>query len=47
MDDGCIAIGFRGLKKRKAGRKEIRQFPVSEAVPGFWLMVEEKFGITR
>ncbi|HEX7305730.1 hypothetical protein [Lentzea sp.] len=45
VDDGCFAMTFHGRKKRRRGRKEIRQHPVADAVPAFWRMVEEKFGI--
>ena len=46
VDDGCFALTFLGRKKRGHGRKEIRQHPIGDAVPAFWAMVEEKFGIT-
>lgn len=45
VDDGCFAITFLGRKKRRRGRQEIRQHPVEDAVPAFWRMVEDKFGI--
>ncbi|NGY57370.1 hypothetical protein G7043_00340 [Lentzea sp. NEAU-D13] len=47
VDDGCFALTFLGRKKRRQGRREIQQHPVTEAVPAFWRMVEEKFGIKR
>lgn len=45
VDDGCFLITFNGRKKRKQERRETRQRPIAEAVPAFWAMVEEKFGI--
>ncbi|MDX8034484.1 hypothetical protein SK803_30060 [Lentzea sp. BCCO 10_0856] len=47
VDEGCFALTFLGRKRRKDGRQEIQQHPVGEAVPAFWRMVEEKFGIKR
>ncbi|MCX2955057.1 hypothetical protein [Lentzea sp. NEAU-D7] len=47
VDDGCFVLTFYGRKKRKRGRRVIERYPVAEAVPAFWRMVEEKFGITR
>lgn len=45
LDEGCMALVFHGRKKRREGRYALRQVPVAEAVPAFWAMVEEKFGI--
>ncbi|MFD5830888.1 hypothetical protein [Lentzea sp. NPDC060358] len=45
VGEGCFAITFSGRKKRREGRREIRQHPVADAVPAFWRMVEDKFGI--
>ena len=47
VEDGWFVLTFLGRKKRRHGRKEIQQHPVSEAVPAFWRMVDEKFGIRR
>ncbi|RAS61372.1 hypothetical protein C8D87_110323 [Lentzea atacamensis] len=46
VDDGCFALTFFGRKKRRHGREEIQQHPVADAVPAFWRLVEEKFGIS-
>ncbi|WP_086824268.1 hypothetical protein [Allokutzneria sp. NRRL B-24872] len=45
VEPGCFVLTFFGRKKRKHGREMIEQHPVAEAVPAFWRMVEEKFGI--
>lgn len=45
VDDGCFVLTFFGRKKRKQGRQVIEQHPVGDAVPVFWRMVGEKFGI--
>ncbi len=45
VDDGCFAMTFLGRKKRRQERREIRQHPVGDAVPAFWRMVEDRFGI--
>ncbi|MGW6936455.1 hypothetical protein ACWGE0_40795 [Lentzea sp. NPDC054927] len=39
--------GHMGLAFCNGRRREYRQYLVEEAVPAFWRMVEDKFGIKR
>jgi len=45
--DGHCVLVFDGRKRRRRGSHEIQEHPVAEAVPAFWRMVEDKFGIRR
>ncbi|ANZ38568.1 hypothetical protein BBK82_23405 [Lentzea guizhouensis] len=47
VDDGCFVLTFYGNKRRKRGCQVVEQHPVADAVPAFWRMVGEKFGVTR
>ncbi|MDX8145105.1 hypothetical protein SK854_23550 [Lentzea sp. BCCO 10_0061] len=47
VPEGFVMLTFNGRKKRRQGGREILQCPVVEAVPAFWRMVEDKFGIVR
>ncbi|KJK48703.1 hypothetical protein UK23_16175 [Lentzea aerocolonigenes] len=43
--DGCCVLVFQGRKRRGQGSHEVQERLVEEAVPAFWDMVGEKFGI--
>ncbi|MFD4670454.1 hypothetical protein ACFWNN_12005 [Lentzea sp. NPDC058450] len=45
--EGCCVLLFHGAKRRRQDSYDRQEVPVAEAVPAFWRMVEEKFGITR
>ncbi|WP_330273368.1 hypothetical protein OG205_42245 [Lentzea sp. NBC_00516] len=47
VPDGFVMLTFDGRKRRRQGAREIVQCPAEDAVPAFWRLVGEKFGITR
>ncbi|WP_344870898.1 hypothetical protein [Allokutzneria multivorans] len=46
VEPGCFVLTFSGRKKRRHGREVIEQHSITDAVPAFWRLVEDKFGIT-
>ncbi|WP_394616468.1 hypothetical protein JNUCC0626_43565 [Lentzea sp. JNUCC 0626] len=45
--DGCCVLTFDGRKRRRQASHDWQEHPVEQAVPAFWAMVEDRFGITR